>query len=162
MAKRTKTESLATRRSKYEIDRSEAHAASQAASNKRRIDRSAPRREDMNRAAYYALLMFYEEAADEDRAGFRDPFINVLVRAGYSREASEASFDRHVGTLFNDLDAWLAQRWYAEEQRLGDRRGRYVSLKQGEKDSEVVRSKALSAFLNARQPTAGTSAADKK
>ncbi|MCJ2008082.1 hypothetical protein [Methylobacterium sp. J-092] len=144
--------------SKYEIQRNERHAKAQIRSDAKRREKNAPRRDDMARAAYYALMMFYEEAGTEaDRASFRDPFVRVLTAAGYPPEVCSALFDGHVGSLLDDLDGWLAQRWYTEGRRLKDNRSRYVPLDRGNPKKGKVGSTALTSFL---APSANRSAAD--
>ena len=137
------------RLSKYEIEFNERHAASQAVCDKNRRDRNAPRRDDMARAAYYALLMFYEEAGTAaDKAAFKQPFVNILVGAGYPPNVCDELFDGHVAALLEDLDGWLAQRWYAEGRRLNDGRGPYVPLPRTPPAGCKVNSIALTAFVD--------------
>ena len=145
------------RLSKYEIQRNERHAASQAACDEKRRARNAPRRDDMARAAYYALLMFYQEAGTkEDKASFRWPFVNLLTKAGYPSSLCDELFDRHLASLLNDLDGWLAQRWYAEGRRLDDQRGPYVPLPGVQPGASPVNSIAMTSFL---EPTSDQSTA---
>ncbi|TXM91173.1 hypothetical protein [Methylobacterium sp. WL116] len=151
-----KTEPL----SKYEIDRNERHATSQAGSNAKRKAKNAPRRDDMARAAYYALMMYYEEAGTAaDKASFKRPFVNILVKAGFPREVCSDLFESHVGSLLDDFDGWLKQRWYAERQRLKDGRGDYVPLDRSDPNGARVGSKALTTVL---EPSAIQSAAEQE
>ncbi|MCJ2074731.1 hypothetical protein MKK68_03570 [Methylobacterium sp. E-016] len=117
--------------SKYEIQRNERHAASQAASNAKRRSKNAPRRDDMARAAYYALLMMVVDPKipPAEKARLLGTISNLLEKAGFDRAVCREIFKGHAATVLDNLDGWLAQRWYAEGRRLADNRGRYVPLK---------------------------------
>jgi hypothetical protein len=118
--------------SKYEIQRNERHAASQAASNAKRKAKHAPRRDDMARAADYVLLMMFNDpkVSIEERTQLRGATTRMLKKAGFDRGAARDIFTKHAAEVIDDLDGWLAQRWYAEGRRLKDDRGPYVSVKQ--------------------------------
>ena len=136
--------------SKYEIQRNERHAASQAASNAKRRAKNAPRRDDMARAAYYALLMMFcdPKTAPREKARLRGATTNLPEKAGFDRAVCRDIFNGHAAEVLDCLDGWLAQRWYAEGRRLKDNRGRYVPLKR------------ISFADKAREAAADLSAAD--
>ncbi|TXM66908.1 hypothetical protein FV226_22790 [Methylobacterium sp. WL12] len=118
--------------SKYEIQRNERHAEAQGRSDAKRRGKNAPRRDDMARAAYYVLLMMFNapKVSVEERAQLRGATTRMLKKAGFDRGAARDIFTRHAAGVIDDLDGWLAQRWYAEGRRLNDNRGPYVSVKQ--------------------------------
>lgn len=98
--------------------RNRLHAEAQGRSDTKRRERNAPRRDDLARAAYYALLLAYREALgleNERNAGrIRRSVLGKLEKAGFDVEATAAIFDDHAGSADRDLDAWIAARKIAK------------------------------------------------
>ena len=98
--------------------RNRLHAEAQVRSDTKRRERNAPRRDDLARAAYYALLLAYREALgleNERYAGrIRCSVLGKLEMAGFDVEATAAIFDDHAGSAEGDLDAWIAARKIAK------------------------------------------------
>ncbi|MCJ2141908.1 hypothetical protein [Methylobacterium sp. E-066] len=99
------------RRSRYEIEALERHAAAQAKYNHTRIEICAPRREDVARIALFVTLMQYRGSKhDGARAVVRMAMVDLLVDAGFDREAAGKTFDSMVPRVGDDLDSYLMKR----------------------------------------------------
>ncbi|MBA9069883.1 hypothetical protein FHR71_003644 [Methylobacterium sp. RAS18] len=98
--------------------RNRLHAEAQGRSDNKRRERNAPRRDDLARAAYYALLLAYREALGlekERNAGrIRRSVLSKLEDAGFDVQATAAIFDDHARSAERDLDAWIAARKIAK------------------------------------------------
>lgn len=110
------------RRSKYEIERNERHAAVQKVGDDNRRSRNAPRRDDLARAAYYILLLTLAEteAHHEIEKGerIRRRMRLIIEDACFDPGASMEAFDDHAETAVKDLKGWVGMRRIARRKRL--------------------------------------------
>ena len=110
------------RRSKYEIECNERNAAVQMVGDKARRERSAPRRDDLARAAYYLLLLMLAEARAQgeiEKGGrIRRHMRLIMEDTLFDPEASMKAFDDHAETVVRDLKGWAGMRRNAQRQRL--------------------------------------------
>lgn len=99
------------RLSKYEIQRNERHAASQAASDAKRQGKNAPRRDDIARIALFILLMQYRrERHSSARREMWKTLTALLGDAGYDAKEAGAVFDAMVPSVGADLDRYFMLR----------------------------------------------------
>ncbi|MCJ2123130.1 hypothetical protein [Methylobacterium sp. J-077] len=110
------------RRSRHETEALERHAAAQLRSEAKRKARNAPRRDDLNRAGYYILLLTILEAEAQgeiERAQrLRRRMRLVLDDAGFAADVSVAVFDQHVRTAIEDLKGWVGMRRIARAKTI--------------------------------------------
>jgi hypothetical protein len=117
-----KTEPL----SKYEIDRNERHATSQAGSNAKRKAKNAPRRDDIARIGLFLMLMQYRGSKhDGARTVVRKAMVDLLTDAGFSATQAGEVFDKMVLSVGVDLDRYFMLRRIepAVRNRWRDRNG---------------------------------------
>ena len=112
--------------SKYEIQRNERHAASQAGSDKKRKGKNAPRRDDIARIGLFLMLMQYRGSKhDGARTVVRKAVVDLLTDAGFDATQAGEVFDKMVPSVGTDLDRYFMLRRIepAVRNRWRDRNG---------------------------------------
>ncbi|MCJ2067497.1 hypothetical protein MKK75_01530 [Methylobacterium sp. J-030] len=114
----------------YTLRRKRKHAEAQARSTAARKKRNAPSADDLNRAAYHAVLLIYRDPktdqAVKDR--LRGTMVGLLKRALFDRAETRAAFDTDAVAPRDRLNRWLARRWYEAGKHLGPEGKRYQPL----------------------------------
>lgn len=97
--------------SRYETERRVRHAELQAASNDKRLDANAPKREDVGRAALIVFKKLENRLPDDpDVRKLRASIISTLAEVGFNRDEAVRVLDDFLDTKRNPLSYWKASR----------------------------------------------------
>ena len=96
------------------------HAEVEAESSARRKARNAPKRDDINRAAYYILLLSAREAeATGQKDVLRPRLLRLLEDAGFDKEPSAQCVQRSAGRVVTEMKRWIRNRELDREEAAG-------------------------------------------
>lgn len=100
--------------------RARKHAKAQAKSAAKLKQARIPRRDDLNRAAYYVLLLTYRKAMGtgevEQANRLRRRMMLAMEDALFDPGACARLFEDHAETVFKDIEAWVGMRRIARNK----------------------------------------------
>lgn len=92
------------------------HRQAQARSDAKRKARNAPKRDDINRAAYYVLLLaIREDEMDGSESQLRHRLLRLLAKAGFDEAATKPIVTRHANRAVREMEGWIHMRRPAQE-----------------------------------------------
>ncbi len=83
--------------------------------------KGAPRRDDLSRAAYYVALTLYGDPKIPPalKTAIQTQMMALLGRAGFSVFEANVAFLNDSADVLDDINGWLARRWYEQGKHLG-------------------------------------------